>query len=44
MTRLIKVPKEYFRLILNRDSEVAQTLLKIGQQQRKQRSDIQKGN
>ena len=44
VTRLIKVPKEYFRLILNRDSDVAQTLLKIGQQQRKQRDQIHKGH
>ena len=44
ITRLIKVPKEYFRLILNRDSEVAQALLKAGQQQRKQRVEIQKGH
>lgn len=44
VTRLIKVPKEYFRLILNRDSAVAQTLLKVGQQQRKQRDQIHKGS
>jgi CRP-like cAMP-binding protein len=43
VARLIKVPKEYFRLILNRDSEVAQTLLKIGLTQKKQRDSFHKG-
>lgn len=43
VARLIKVPKEYFRLVLNRDSDVAQALLKIGQQQKKEREQIQKG-
>ncbi|MBI2994176.1 MAG: cyclic nucleotide-binding domain-containing protein [Gammaproteobacteria bacterium] len=42
VSRLIRVPKEYFRLVLNRDSAVAQSLLKIGQQQRKQRDQIHK--
>jgi CRP-like cAMP-binding protein len=40
--RLIKVPKEYFRLVLNRDSAVAQALLKLGQAQKKQRDEAHK--
>lgn len=43
VARLIQVPKEYFRLILNRDSAVARALLKIGQQQKKQRDQLHKG-
>lgn len=43
LARLIRVPKAYFRLILNRDSEVAQALLKIGQAQKKQRDTFHKG-
>lgn len=43
VARLIKVPKEYFRLVLNRDSAVAQALMKISQAQRKQREQIHKG-
>jgi len=37
IARLIKIPKEYFRLVLNRDSEVAKSLLMKGQAQKKQR-------
>ncbi len=42
VARLIKVPKEYFRLVLNRDSAVAQALLKIGQKQKKELNQIHK--
>jgi len=40
--KLIKVPKAYFRLILNRDSVVAQALQKIGDSQKKELNQIQK--
>jgi CRP-like cAMP-binding protein len=43
VARLVKVPKEYFRLILNRDSEVARSLLQAGLQQKKQRDTLHKG-
>ncbi|HEY7840692.1 MAG TPA: cyclic nucleotide-binding domain-containing protein [Gammaproteobacteria bacterium] len=43
IARLVKVPKEYFRLILNRDSEVARSLLKSGLDQKKQRDTLHKG-
>jgi len=33
-SRLIKIPKEYFRLILNRDSELARELKKIHEEQK----------
>lgn len=36
VARLIKVPKAYFRLILNRDSELAETLQKTGEAQKEQ--------
>jgi len=40
--RLIQVPKAYFRLILNRDGELAQALRKIGESQRNELDNIQK--
>ena len=40
--RLIRVPKAYFRLILTRDAPLAETLGKIGQDQKKQRDQIHK--
>ena len=40
--RLLRVPKAYFRLILNRDSELAQALQKIGQKQKQQRDQVHK--
>jgi CRP-like cAMP-binding protein len=43
-TRLVRIPKEYFRLVLNRDSEVARNLLKIGQVQRIKKVQVQKGD
>ena len=43
IARLVKVPKEYFRLIVNRDSEVARSLLKTGLDQKKQRDTLHKG-
>jgi len=40
--RLIRIPKAYFRLILNRDSELAKALSEAGKTQRKQREQIRK--
>ena len=34
IARLIQVPKAYFRLLLNRDSELAQSLQRIGEKQK----------
>jgi len=41
-TKLIRVPKAYFRLILNRDSELAESLSKAGQSQQQQREQLKK--
>jgi len=41
-TKLIKIPKAYFRLILNRDSVLSETLKKIGEAQKKEINQIQK--
>jgi len=41
-TKLIKIPKAYFRLILNRDSVLSETLKKIGEAQKKELHEIQK--
>ena len=41
-TKLIKIPKTYFRLILNRDSVLSTALLKIGEAQKKALNKIQK--
>lgn len=40
--RLIRIPKAYFRLILNRDSALAESLSRIGKSQDKQRQQVQK--
>lgn len=40
--RLIRIPKAYFRLILNRDSALLDSLSKAGEIQKKQRDEIQK--
>jgi len=40
--KLLRVPKAYFRLILNRDSELASALQKIGQKQKSQRDQVHK--
>jgi CRP-like cAMP-binding protein len=40
--RVLKVPKAYFRLILKRDSKLAQQLMKIGQAQKSQRAKLHK--
>lgn len=40
--KLIRVPKAYFRLILNRDSELAESLSKAGQSQQQQREELKK--
>ncbi len=40
-SRLIKIPKEYFRLVLNRDSELAKELKKIHDSQKKNLKNIQ---
>ncbi|MGH8246241.1 MAG: cyclic nucleotide-binding domain-containing protein [Gammaproteobacteria bacterium] len=42
IARLIKIPKEYFRLVLNRDSEVARSLLMKGQAQKKRRDEVKR--
>jgi CRP-like cAMP-binding protein len=39
-SKLIKIPKDYFRLILNRDSTLYQELKKTHEMQNKQRHDI----
>ena len=41
-TKLIKVPKAYFRLVLNRDSELAKSLEKIGSAQKEEIQKLQK--
>src|SRR3990172_7240075 len=41
-TKLIKIPKAYFRLILNIDSVLSETLKKIGEAQKKELHEIQK--
>ena len=41
-TKLIKIPKTYFRLILNRDSILSAALKKIGEAQKKELNQIQK--
>lgn len=42
IARLIQIPKAYFRLILNRDSDLAQTLLKAGSKQKDEITKIHK--
>jgi CRP-like cAMP-binding protein len=41
-TRLIKVARDYFRIILNRDSDLYEALNKVGQAQREEISKYQK--
>lgn len=41
-TKLIKIPKVYFRLVLNRDSELSGALEKIREAQKKELDQIQK--
>lgn len=43
VARLVRIPKEYFRLVLNRDSELARTLLTVGKMQRIRKVQVQKG-
>jgi CRP-like cAMP-binding protein len=38
--KLLRIPKAYFRLLLNRDSELADALQKIGKKQKQQRDKI----
>jgi CRP-like cAMP-binding protein len=40
--RLVRIPKAYFRLVLTRDSSLAESLSKIGKAQKQQREQIQK--
>lgn len=40
--KLIRIPKAYFRLILNRDTELAEALQKVGKQQKEQRDKLHK--
>lgn len=40
--RLVRIPKAYFRLILNRDSALAESLGKVAQNRNKQREQIKK--
>ena len=42
VARLIKIPKAYFRLILNRDSELAESLQKTGEVQKEQLGKLHK--
>lgn len=44
IAKLVQIPKEYFRLILNRDSDIARTLLKVGQAQRIRKVQVKKGD
>jgi CRP-like cAMP-binding protein len=39
-SRLIKIPKEYFRLVLNRDSELAKELKKKHEEQKQKLKDV----
>ncbi len=41
ISRLIQIPKEYFRLIINRDSELADELRQKGEQQRAEMNKLQ---
>jgi CRP/FNR family cyclic AMP-dependent transcriptional regulator len=43
VARLIQIPKAYFRLVLDRDGDLAKSLEKIGSSQKKTIGDIQKG-
>lgn len=40
--RLIRIPKAYFRLVLTRDAQLAESLKKIGEEQKKQREQLHK--
>lgn len=42
--KLIKIPKAYFRLILNRDSELSEALKKVSEAQKKELDKIQKSS
>lgn len=44
VARLVRIPKEYFRLVLNRDSEIARTLAKVGQIQRIKKVQVKQGD
>jgi CRP-like cAMP-binding protein len=44
VARLVRIPKEYFRLVLNRDSEIARTLAKVGQVQRIRKIQVKTGD
>jgi CRP-like cAMP-binding protein len=44
IARLVRIPREYFRLVLNRDSDVAKSLLKKGQVQRIQKVQAKQGD
>ncbi len=44
VARLVRIPKEYFRLVLNRDSEIAKNLAKIGQVQRIKKVQVKTGD
>lgn len=44
VARLVRIPKEYFRLVLNRDSEIARTLVKVGQAQRLRKIQVKTGD
>ena len=44
VARLVRIPKEYFRLVLNRDGEVARNLLKTGQIQRMKKIQVKQGD
>lgn len=42
VSKLIKIPKEYFRLVLNRDSELYKELTKIHAERKQKMIDIKK--
>lgn len=44
IARLVRIPKEYFRLVLNRDSELARTLANVGKIQRIKKIQVKKGD
>jgi CRP-like cAMP-binding protein len=44
VARLVRIPKEYFRLVLNRDSEIAKNLMKMGQIQRIKKVQVKTGD
>jgi len=44
IARLIQIPKAYFRLVLNRDSDLIESLIKVGSKQKAEISKIHKNH